>query len=164
MQKSNHNKSKGFYQGIYKIKRPNKYMGKNKPPVYRSNWEAQFCAFLDNSANVRIWDSEPDNIKIFYHTPDLKQHRYHPDFYVEMKNKQGIYKKYLVEIKPFAQSPRHSKPKEPKRKNTKRYNNYLNLIRTHITNGLKWDAAEKWCEANDCIFLVLSEKELGITK
>jgi len=40
MQKSNHNKSRGFYQGIYQIKRPQKYIG-GKPPVYRSNWEAQ---------------------------------------------------------------------------------------------------------------------------
>jgi len=121
-------------------------------------------AFLDDSANVKVWDSEPDNIKIFYNTPDGKTHRYHPDFYVEMKNKVGVFENYLVEIKPFSQSPWHSKPKPPKRKGTKRYNNYMNLVKTHITNALKWEAAKAWCDEHNIKFLVLTEKELGIKK
>ncbi len=71
-------------------------------------------------------------------------------------------KKFLVEIKPFDQSPWHTVPKEPRKKTTKAWDRYMNMMRTHITNKLKWEAAKAWCEERGITFLVLTEKELGI--
>ena len=153
--------NRGFYQGIYRIKNKHKYIG-SKAPMMRSGWEFKLASFFDSSANVKAWDSEPENIVIHYKTPDGKTHRYHPDFYVEMYDNDKILKHFLVEIKPFAQSPWHCKPKEPLRKTTKAWNRYMEMCKTHITNQLKWEAAKAWCEEHNLTFLVLTEKELGI--
>ena len=54
-------------------------------------------------------------------------HRYFPDFYVKVRTKENKVKKWVVEVKPKAQT---TPPKTPKRKTKK----YLNEVRTYAIN------------------------------
>jgi hypothetical protein len=152
-------KSQGFYKGIFKISYPHKYCGM-KPPIYRSSWEARFCGFLDNNKNVIKWDSEPSKMTIQYILPDGTEHKYVPDYYVEMKTRDGRIKKFLIEVKPSDQSPYHSPPpKEPKRKSAKAMRNFRGKLKMYLKNKYKWIEAEKWCKKRGLKFIVYTEIE-----
>ena len=50
-----------FANGLYVLKNPQKYVGKNSPR-YRSGWEHAFMRFCDTNENVLQWASESINI------------------------------------------------------------------------------------------------------
>jgi hypothetical protein len=150
-----------FYKGKFCLHRPEKYMG-NKSPVYRSSWEAKFFWWLENNKNVIKWESEPPKMKINYKLPDGSSHVYTPDVYVEMRTNDGRIKPFLVEIKPSAESPRHSPvPSEPKRKTNKAMSNYRTRVKTYFKNKSKWAATEEWCKKRGITFIVYTEIESG---
>lgn len=139
-----------YHQGEYKVENKEKYYGK-KNPKFRSSWEERFCYWCDHNISIKKWGFECLDIKYF--SPiDNKVHRYFPDFYVEVldKDTQKIIK-YLVEIKPHDQT---IPPKVPKRK-TKRY---LVEAEMYIINQCKWEAARKMCATRDLIFEIVTEK------
>jgi len=143
-----------FKQGVFKPKNPTKYIGKGDP-VYRSSWELKFFRFCDDNINVVEWASEA--VIIPYISPiDKKVHRYHTDGIIAIKEANGI-KKYIVEIKPSAQTKLPVKGK--KRQSTMVYE----TVR-YAQNQAKWDAARKWCQKHGYEFLILTELELGITR
>jgi hypothetical protein len=149
----------GFYQGKYKILNPEKYTGA-KAPICRSGWEFKFARFLDVNKNVLAWDSEPSQMKIPYNLPDGTSHVYIPDFVVSMRTKDGRVKRFLVEIKPSAQSPYHTKmPAEPKNKTAKALRNHAAKMKMWVTNKFKWEATEKYCKKRGIAFLVYTEIE-----
>jgi len=151
-----------FYKGVYKVKHPEKYIGTAKP-ICRSGWEFTFARFLDLNKNVIRWGSELPTTVIEYTMPDFSKHRYIPDYYVEMRTREGNVRKFLVEVKPSKQSPRHvPPPKEPKKKTSKSLAQYRAALKVYVTNALKWKAAEEWCKARGITFLVITEKEAGI--
>jgi hypothetical protein len=148
-----------FYQGIYPVKHKEKYLS-NKPPVYRSSWEYKFSRFLDLNVNVVQWASEYDKTVVKYKWPDGSEHRYIPDYYVEMRLKDGRIRKFLIEVKPSSESPRHCPPpKEPKRKTSKSLARFRKARETYAKNALKWAAAEAFCQRYGMTFLVITEKE-----
>jgi hypothetical protein len=150
-----------FYQGIYKMENPSKYIG-GKAPMMRSGWEFKFARFLDLNDNVVKWASEHSKTVIPYKYPDGSNHRYIPDFWVEMRLRGGEVRKFLIEIKPSKESPYHvDAPKEPKRKTAKALRNYGAKLRTYMINKCKWDAAEEWCKKRGITFLVYTEIESG---
>lgn len=154
-------KSRGFFQGTYIVENRQKYLG-TKIPIYRSSWEADMCRFFDLSKTCLKWISEPDEFNIPYELPDGSKHIYHPDFYVEMMTDDGTIKKFLVEVKPAAESPRHNPPpKEPRVKNTRTMSQFSKKIRTYYTNKIKWDTAEKYLKKYkpDVKFMVVTEIE-----
>ena len=51
-----------FLQGSYKLRNPQKYVGKGQPR-YRSGWEWKFFQFCDNNDAVLEWASEAIAIK-----------------------------------------------------------------------------------------------------
>ena len=157
-------KSRGFYQGLFRITNPHKYIG-NKPPIYRSGWEADVCHFFDTNVRVVKWISEPPMFEIDYPLPDGSTHTYHPDFYVEMWDDSKRLRKFLVEVKPMSQSPRHSSPpKEPRVKKTSTMAQWTKKMRDWMINKFKWDATEKWLKKYhpDITFIVITEKESKI--
>ena len=69
-----------FAQGIYKVRNPQKYVGKGSPK-YRSGWELSFFQFCDNNDAVLEWASEAISIK-YQHPLTGKLTNYVPDAFL----------------------------------------------------------------------------------
>lgn len=142
------------YKGRYQPNNPLKYKGNFKNIIYRSLWEKKFMRYCDSNQNILEWGSE--EYVIPYRSPlDNKIHRYFPDFYIKVNEKNGYIKKYLIEIKPKRQCV------EPKvQKNKTR--GYLYEVYEYARNQAKWKAAKSFCADRLWEFKVLTEDELGI--
>ena len=110
--------------------------------------------WLDQNESIIEWGSE--EIVIPYRSPvDNKIHRYFPDFYVKVKQKDDIIKVMILEIKPQKQT----QPPPKRKKVTKQY---INEVVTWGVNEAKWKAATEFCLDRGWQFKVLTEKDLGI--
>lgn len=142
------------YKGKYIPVNKKKYFGDPYKITYRSLWERKFMVYCDMNEAILAWGSE--EIIIPYRSPlDNRIHRYFPDFFIKVRQKNGDVKHMLIEIKPSVQC---SPPKIPKRK-TK---NYLNEVRTWGVNQAKWKAAKEWCSDRMMEFKLITENELKI--
>jgi hypothetical protein len=142
------------YKGKYQPSHPKKYKGNPTNIIYRSLWERKFMVYCDTNENIIEWGSE--ELALPYRSPvDNRIHRYFPDFYIKVKESNGLTKKYIIEIKPQKQT---IEPKVPKRK-TK---GYIYEVVEYAKNQAKWKAAEEWCLDRGYEFKVLTENELGI--
>jgi len=141
-------------KGFFKPKYPQKYKGNPTEIIYRSSWECRVMSFLDSNPSVVQWSSE--EIIIPYLSPiDRKVHRYFPDFYIKVKDKNGKIKEMIWEIKPKKQS---SQPKKQSRITQK----YINEVVTWGINEAKWKAAQEYCLDRGWQFKVLTEEDIGI--
>ena len=113
-----------------------------------------FANWCDKNPAVIKWKSE-ENIIPYRCPTDGKIHRYFVDFYVELKNKEGNLKSYLIEVKPFKQT----KPPEYPGRRTKKY---VEESMTFIKNQAKWAAATEWAKNRGWEFKIITEYELGI--
>ena len=143
-----------YVQRFYTPRNPDKYIGDKTKIIYRSSWERRIFIWADDNESVVQWSSEPFPIQYFDQSTN-KIRRYFPDLFVKIRDKQGIIKNYLIEVKPEKQT----KSPQKKRKKTA---TYLNEVATYQKNLSKWAQAEKFCESNDMIFKIITEKELGI--
>ena len=142
------------YSGKYIPKNTNKYLGDPTNIWYRSLWERKVMVRLDENPMVIEWSNE--EIVIPYVSPvDGKYHRYFPDFYVKVKDKEGSIQSYILEVKPAKQS----KPPEKKKRVTKQY---IQEVMTWGVNEAKWNAAVEYCKDRKWKFSVITENELGI--
>jgi hypothetical protein len=144
--------ARNYIQGIFKPKNPEKYAGNAANIVFRSSWERKFMVFADENPQVLKWASEEIYIPYFSEV-DQKIHRYFPDFIMQVRNNQGTIKKYMVEIKPEAQTL-------PPKKRSRTTKTYLNEMSTFSVNTSKWRAAEEWCRKNNMEFIIMTEKHL----
>lgn len=151
------------YQGIYKITKPEKYIG-TQNPTYRSSWEKVAFCHCEFNTNVIKWSSE--SIKIPYCWADGSRHNYIPDLYVEMITNDNTIQKFIVEIKPWGQGPSANKagevkprPQRPKNNNPKALKRYINEMVTYDKNERKWQAAQAFCQSNNIKFLILSDED-----
>ena len=141
-----------YHQGKYTPRNPEKYVGDVSNIVYRSGWEKKFLLWCDMNPNVLQYSSE--EVVIPYISPiDGKAHRYFVDAAITVKTRNGEIKKYLIEIKPKAQT---LQPKKPS-KITKRY---LQEIETYAINLAKWEAATIFAEKNNFKFQILTEEHI----
>ena len=142
------------YQGLFKPKNPQKYVGDPNNIVYRSSWECKVMSWLDKTPESLTWASE--ELIVPYISPvDNRQHRYFPDFIVRIKTKEGKLKTMMLEVKPKYQT---EMPK-PKKRITE---SYKNEIKTYAVNKAKWKAAEEFCLDRGWEFRILTEEHLGI--
>lgn len=142
------------YKGKFTPKYPEKYRGNPTNVIYRSLWELKVMRYFDSHPGVIEWASE--EVIIPYVSPiDNRVHRYFPDFYVKMKNREGIIETLIIEVKPSAQT------KEPQVQE-KRTRRYIKEVYTYGINQAKWQAAEEFCKDRRWQFKVMTEKELGI--
>ena len=140
--------------GKYKIRNKDKYVANLQECEYRSSWELKYMKYLDSNSSVLEWGSE--NIHIPYYNPvECRTRRYKVDFYVKSLSKTGMIKKYIIEIKPYAQC---FPPKKPKRQTA----TYKEKINAYVVNQAKWKAASKYAEKRGWQFVIITEKELGI--
>jgi hypothetical protein len=141
------------YTGQFRPRNPKKYIGDSNNIIYRSTWECKVMSWLDLNDNIISWASE--EVIIPYISPvDNRYHRYFPDFVAKIKQKNGIAKTFVIEVKPEAQT----KPPTQKRK-TKRY---IQEAATYVINQSKWKAATEFCKDHGWEFQVITEKHLGI--
>ena len=133
------------------FKKP-KYLGDPTKIIYRSLWERKCMRIFDENPNVIRWASE--EMAIPYLSPvDKKQHKYFPDFIIEVKNKKGEIETQMLEVKPAKYT---RVPKKPKRMTQR----FLNEANTYLVNQAKWEAAENVCEKKGWKFKILTEKEI----
>lgn len=108
--------------------------------------------WLDKNDNIIEWGSE--EIVIPYKSPvDGKMHRYFPDFFVRVKQSDGIIRAMILEIKPKKQT----KPPVKKKRVTKQY---IQEVVTWGINEAKWKAANEFCADRGWAFKVLTEEDL----
>jgi|TARA_B110000977_G_scaffold145710_1_gene184853 hypothetical protein len=141
------------YSGKFIPTNITKYRGDVKKIVYRSLWERRFMVYCDNTSAILEWGSE--EVIIPYVSPlDGRRHRYFPDFYIKVRQRDKTIKKMIIEVKPKIQC---GPPKTPKRR-TKRY---INEVRTWGVNEAKWKAAIEWCVDRGMEFKILTEDHVG---
>jgi hypothetical protein len=110
---------------------------------------------LDSNPNIISWGSE--SVVIPYENPLTGRiSRYFVDFNITMRDKEGNLKKFLVEIKPAVQTI----PPKPTR-NTK---SLLRRQAEYVKNRAKWDAAQQFATKKGSMFIILTEKHLGLAK
>ena len=129
-------------------------MGDPTNIIYRSSWEFKFMKWCDTSMNVLSYSSE-ETVIPYRCATDNRLHRYFVDFRIQIKNRNDEIKTYLVEVKPLGQT---IPPKYPGRQ-TKRY---ITESLAFIKNQSKWKYAEEYCKDRGWIFMIITERELGI--
>ena len=145
-------KRKGFKQGWFKPRHPEKYRGDAEHIRYMSSWELHTHKFLDNNPNVLQWSSE--EIAIPYIKPtDRLVHNYFPDYWVRYKNRTGKIIEEIWEVKPKKEiSP-------PKRVGKTRKQQLLEGVKFAI-NTAKWKAAQHFCRKNGYTFRLMTEEQI----
>lgn len=145
-------KNNKYYQGIYTPVHKDKYKG-NTNPAYRSSLERKFFWFFDNNPNVVAWASESVVVP-YFSAIDSKVHKYYVDLIAAIKDSKGDVQKYLIELKPYAQTlpPQQS---DGKKKSTVLYENLM-----YHKNQSKWKAASEYAAKKGMKFVVLTEKYL----
>lgn len=147
-------KNRETNKGFFSPKNPQKYKGNPTQIVYRSSWERRVMDFFDTNPAIIQWSSE--EIIIPYLSPiDRKIHRYFPDFYVKVQDKNGKIREMIWEIKPKHQT---IKPVKKSRVTQK----FINEVVTWGVNEAKWKAAEEYCLDRGWVFKVLTEEDIGI--
>lgn len=139
----------------YKPINPTKYVGNVNEIIMRSSWESKMAFWLDTTPSILKWGSEIKAIP-YYSRVDGRVRRYFPDFWLIAKQPDGSEKKYIVEIKPNAQT-------KPPRK-TQNQEAYREAMETWIKNQDKWEAAKAFANKNGFTFMVMDEHSLGIAR
>ena len=142
------------YRGRYIPTYPKKYKGDPSNIIYRSLWERKFMVYCDRNEKILEWGSE--EFFVPYRSPlDGKLHRYFPDFYVKVRDKNSKIKKYIIEVKPKHQcTPPEKSPK-------RRTGAWFNKVRTWGINKAKWDSAKEFCLDHNMEFKILTEDHLN---
>ena len=138
-------KDSRFSQGYINPESCNKLFEsqRKQPIIYRSSWEKKFIYWCEMSPKVKHWGSECTCIK-YYNPIDEKEHKYYPDFVVELIDGQIM----IVEIKPENQT------QPPKKENSWAY-------KTYITNQAKWKEIKKKCIDRGYKFCILTENTIN---
>jgi len=135
-----------FAQGKFRLKNPDKYVGR-KTPTYRSSWEFAFMRFCDEHPNVAQWASEA--VRIPYRNPLTGKFTiYVPDFFIAYADKNGKSRVEVIEVKPANQTIREKVGRS--RANQASY----------ILNQAKWEAAAAWCKQQGLYFRVVNETDI----
>lgn len=154
-----------YYQGLYKVKNRQKYMGDDNP-IFKSSIEKRAFYYFDHNINILRWGYEIVSVPYFF-TLDQKWHKYIVDAYAEVRGTDGKMKNYLIEIKPQSQNVwdvngKIVMPKPPKRKTAKSWQNYQKRMIEATRNACKWEAAKRFCIERGWEFKIVTDKNLGI--
>ena len=80
--------------------------------------------------------------------------RYFPDFYMEVKEKDGRIVKYMIEVKPSKET------RKPVKRGRKKASTMIYESSTYMINLAKWAQAKRWCDKRGIIFKIVTEKEI----
>ena len=111
---------------------------------------------LDTNDNITKWGSEI--IKIPYISPlDGRKHNYFVDFIIESKDKMGVPKISLIEIKPKKQC---KEPKISEKPSKRQKSNYIYEAKAWAVNKGKWEAAQEFAKEQGWEFVILTEDDI----
>ena len=153
---------KGWKQGEYICKYPEKYIGTGKI-LYKSGLEQRMMFWCDNNKNVIRWSYEKNIIEypkpIFENSQlhHIETRRYFLDFYAEILDKTGNIKKFLIEVKCRKETLPPIRPKKITPKNNKRY---LHECETYAINSAKWNQANLFCKAKGWNFIIITDDRI----
>ena len=142
------------YKGRYSPVNKEKYQGNPTNVIYRSLWERKFMKWCDLSESVIKWGSE-ETVVPYVSPLDNKIHRSFIDFYVQLRDKDGILKSYLVEVKP----KKYTKP--PKTNPKRKTRAWFSEVKNWGVNEAKWKAAEEFAKDKNWQFIILTEDHLN---
>ena len=142
------------YKGRYSPINKEKYQGNPTNVIYRSLWERKFMKWCDLSESVIKWGSE-ETVVPYVSPLDNNIHRYFIDFYVQLRDKDGILKSYLVEVKP----KKYIKP--PKTNPKRKTRAWFSEVKNWGVNEAKWKAAEEFAKDKNWQFIILTEDHLN---
>lgn len=159
------NQTNKYQQGYYNILNESKYISDTKQIIYRSSLELKLCSFADRSDKILKWGSEV--ISIPYIGADGKNHTYHVDFYLEVKNENipTLMEKWVIEVKPDIEYQRvlkNTPPPKPEKITPTSLRNWEYALKEHIKNKHKWEYAIQWCKNRGMKFYVFTEKTISI--
>ena len=143
---------KKFLQGNFIPTNKDKYTG-HVPIRYMSSWELKLMMWLDKCPSVISWKSE-STILNYLDPVTQKVKRYMIDFNMEIKDKNGVVKKYLVEVKPYTET------QPPSTHGNKKKSTLLYQQLTYARNIAKWKCALEYAKKNGIEFMILTEKQL----
>lgn len=143
---------KGWRQGYFSPRNPEKYIGDPSNIRFMSSWELELNKMLDGNPYILRWCSEPFGIP-YVRPTDNKVHKYYPDYFIEYQNKHGNIIKEIIEVKPKTQV-------KPPKKTGKSKKQQLNEQMTYAINVAKWTAAKQFCDQHGITFRVVTEQQL----
>lgn len=141
-----------YKQGEFIPTNTEKFCGQHNP-FYRSGWEQKFMVLLDTTPTITKWCSECVAIK-YWDKANNKPRKYFTDFYIEFEDGRRM----IIEIKPYKEL---QKPIQKQLKTQKQKMQYLNEMKTYITNISKWQAADAFCKANGIEFKIATENNFN---
>lgn len=146
-----------FKQGYFTPRHPEKYTG-TLPVKYKSGLEERCLNYFDMNDNVVRYCYEPffipyqkpifENNKIHF-----EERKYYVDFIVEIRQKNGELKKYIVEVKSKSET---EVPKQPKKMTFKNRQRLMEENKTFMVNKCKWETAATWARAHGAEFIHLT--------
>lgn len=150
------------YKGWYKLLNPEKFIKpidehmqsfKDGAVNYKSRLELKAIKYADFNKFITRWSLEPFHVKYVKPT-DGKVHRYFIDLFLEFQTGD----KFLVEIKPKAET---LPPRQPKKASEKAMINYQIALQTYAINQAKWKAAREFAAQQKMRFIILTDEELN---
>lgn len=136
---------------------------------YRSSWEKKIMHWLDYKKEIIKWGAECMRIPYqmtHFENGDMKikEHSYFPDFYYEMRNKDGVLKQVVVEVKPMkdykmVQALNEGRLEVPE-SGIKKLKNFEYDLKQAQRNREKWNSMIKWCDKKGFEFIIITEEHL----
>lgn len=163
--------NKSYNQGNYipinkdKVLKLNSYGG----VFFRSSWEKKIMIWLDAKPEVVQWGAEcleiPYQMTHFDNgDAKIKSHRYYPDFFYRMRNKDGVLKEVVVEVKPMKEYKMVQDLSEGRltipEKGMKKLKNFEYDLKMAYKNKLKWETMIAWCNKKGYDFIIITEEHL----
>jgi len=142
-----------YHSGKFTPKNPKKYRGNVHNIQFRSGWELKMMIWLDENPNVIAYASEEIAIQ-YQHPFKGRTARYFPDFIADIKDIDGKIQRYLIEIKPEKETI------QPIKKSRQKTKTWMYAEATWAINQKKWEAAQRFCAANNMKFKLITEREL----
>lgn len=178
--------NKNYHQGNYIPKNKDKVIKLNSEGgiYYRSSWEYKIIIWLDSKPDIVKWGSECITIpyQMTHYEKDgdinLKSHSYYPDFYYEIKNKDGSMKKVVAEVKPMKEYlmvlelnekrngdvSNTNKLSISNNSNMKKLKNFEYDLKMAQKNADKWDTMIKYCDKKGWEFIIITENIINNIK
>jgi hypothetical protein len=158
--------SNKYKQGLYIPNYKDKVIKLNSQGglYFRSGLEQKMMIYLDNNENIVFWGAE--HLRVPYTKTEwvsekqefiTSEHSYYPDFYYELKRKDGTFSKAVAEVKPFSET---QEPKLPNNPTSKQLKNFEYSLKMYNKNLSKWKSMIEYCERKGFEFIIITEQHL----
>lgn len=158
-------KNKNYKNGLYIPKFKDKVLKLNNKGglFYRSSLEQKFMIYLDNNKDIIYWNTELIEIPYLKNAwsnklceNQITEHRYYPDFYYEIRKKDGSISRVVAEVKPYKDT---IAPKLPENPTLNQLKNFEYSLKEYSKNIDKWRFCYEWCKKKGYEFIIIPDKK-----